>query len=287
MQSVTELGQPEYLDVGAGASTRRIAYRYRAPAAHSISAGAEPPSGDQTIIDDQANPPIMMWLGGFKSDMDGSKALAIGAFASSAGLGFLRFDYSGHGLSGGAFLDGTISRWLDEADAVLAHMLRPEQPVLLVGSSMGAWITLLLNERLKVRAWPCAGLVLIAPAHDMTHDLMWANFTEAQRAEMAATGRLEKPSDYSDEPYILTRDLIEDGRSHLFGNRIVDAGCPVHILQGGQDQDVPPAHALKLLAQMPLDRVNYTSVPDGDHRLSRDQDLAVLLRILKEMMRQS
>lgn len=241
----------ERLTVGTGDAAREIAVRRR-------------PGGA----------PGLFWLGGFRSDMAGTKAEALDALGAELGLAVTRFDYSGHGLSGGDFLDGTVSRWLEEALAVLATTTGPQ---IVVGSSMGGWLALLLNRALRARGAPrVAALVLIAPAVDMTEDLMRATFTPEQRATLTRDGRVEQPSDYSEAPYVLTRALIEDGARHLMLGRPVETGCPVHILQGARDTDVPPAHAEKLMAHLLHDEATLTLVPDGDHRLSRPQDLALL-----------
>lgn len=250
---------PARLTVDAGTpAARDIAYRQRAGGA-----------------------PGLFWLGGFRSDMEGSKALALDALAAEHGLAMTRFDYSGHGASGGDFLDGTISRWLAEALAVFALTTGPQ---IIIGSSMGGWLALLLNRMLAdLGESPVKGLVLIAPATDMTRDLMEAEFTEAERAALAATGRVEQPSDYSDTPYVLTRGLIEDGARHLLLETPLRTHCPVAVLQGGQDADVPPAHALKLVSHLSADQATFTLVPDGDHRLSRPEDLALLRRTVMRM----
>jgi pimeloyl-ACP methyl ester carboxylesterase len=260
-----DMPPPDHLTVGEGSATRRIAYRHR-PEVAKGQAG-------------------LFWLGGFKSDMDGSKAIALDLHAEEKGLSFTRFDYSGHGLSGGDFLDGTISRWLEEAEAVLRATSGSGDSRILVGSSMGGWLALLLARQLKQAADVTVdGLVLIAPAVDMTADLMWDQMPEAARAQMMAEGRIEKPSEYSDEPYILTRQLIEDGRQHLFGSGVIETGCPVHILQGGLDTDVPPSHALKLASQLPLDDVVLSMIPGGDHRLSRPEDLRQLTSSIDRLL---
>lgn len=219
--------------------------------------------------------PGLFWLGGFKSDMVGSKAEALDALGVDKGFGVTRFDYSGHGASGGTFLDGSISLWLEEALAVFATT---EGPQIIIGSSMGGWLALLLNEALKAKGDArVAGLVLIAPAVDMTEDLMRATFTPDELDDLANKGRVEQPSDYSNEPYVLTEKLISDGAEHLmFGAGSIVTGCPVHIFQGGEDTDVPPSHALKLVSHLTRDPVTFTLIPDGDHRLSRDEDLVAL-----------
>lgn len=260
-----QMQEPDYLNVEHEGGTCRIAFR------HSAATTTDQPG--------------LFWLGGFKSDMDGSKALALEGYAARADLSCTRFDYSGHGLSGGEFVEGTISKWLAEAVAVISATSAENERRILVGSSMGGWLALLLNERLKAMAGPKVhGIVLIAPAVDMTADLMWDNMPEEARTQMIETGRFEKPSDYSDEPYILTRDLIEDGKAHLFGSGVIELGCPVHILQGGKDTDVPPSHTLKLAAQLPLDDVVLSMIPDGDHRLSRPEDLDRLTASIETLL---
>lgn len=266
IETPNDLPPPQHQEIGNGPLQRKIAYRHR-PATHTD------------------NKPGLFWLGGFKSDMDGSKALAIDDYARDNSLSFTRFDYSGHGQSGGNFLDGTISRWLEEAEAIVKATAKTGERRILIGSSMGGWIALLLAQKLRQSDdLPVHGLVLIAPAVDMTADLMWDKMPDAVRATLMKDGRIEKPSDYSDEPYILTRDLIEDGRQHLFGTDIIEMGCPVHILQGGLDTDVPPAHALKLASQLPLDDVVLSMIPGGDHRLSRPEDLQRLTRSIDTLL---
>jgi pimeloyl-ACP methyl ester carboxylesterase len=186
--------------------------------------------------------PGLFWLGGFRSDMEGTKAIALDDLGAGQGLAVTRFDYSGHGRSGGDFLHGTISRWLEEALAVFATTQGPQ---IVVGSSMGGWLALLVNKALRARGEDrVKAIVLIAPAVDMTRDLMRDSFTDAELADLWEKGRVEQPSDYSDEPYVLTRELIEDGENHLLFSAPIRTHCPVAILQGGKDTDVPPAHAL-------------------------------------------
>src|SRR5690606_10325284 len=226
--------------------------------------------------------PGLFWLGGFRSDMAGSKAEALDAFGDDKGLAVTRFDYSGHGVSGGDFLDGTISRWLEEALAVFDTT---EGEQIVIGSSMGGWLALLLNQALRQRGIDrVRALVLIAPATDMTRDLMADTFTEVEQASLRETGRVEQPSDYSPEPYVLTRALIEDGENHLLFGAPIRTHCPVAILQGGQDTDVPPSHALKLVSHLLADSVTFTLIPDGDHRLSREPDLDLMRQtILRQL----
>jgi pimeloyl-ACP methyl ester carboxylesterase len=247
--------------VGTGQAARRIAVRLREGAA-----------------------PGVFWLGGFKSDMQGTKAVALDAWAAKAGRACIRFDYSGHGESGGAFTDGTIGRWLEESAAVFERFARG--PQVLVGSSMGGWIALLLARELRQRAVAgskLAGLVLIAPAADFTEELMWKKFSPEVKRQIETTGAWQRPSEYSAEPYVITRGLIEDGRRHLLLGGLIETGCPVRILQGVQDPDVPWQHAMELSSRLARDDVVMTLVKDGDHRLSRPEDIERLIAAVQEL----
>ncbi len=225
--------------------------------------------------------PGLFWLNGFRSVMVGAKAMALDALGAEKGLAVTRFDYSGDGQSGGRFDDGTISRWLEEAEAVLALT---QGPRIVCGSSMGGWIALLLARRQLALGTPLKGLVLIAPAVDATTTLLPARMSDAQRLDLDRQGFFERESGYGDGLYRYTKRFIADGAHHSLFGSVIETGCPVHILQGGQDPDVPPAHAEKLLTHILHDPVTYTLVPDGDHRLSRDQDLAVLRRVVLAMV---
>jgi pimeloyl-ACP methyl ester carboxylesterase len=230
----------------------------------------------------QGAAPGIVWLGGYKSDMLGTKAETLAAWAAREGRAFLRHDYSGHGESGGAFADGTISKWLAQSLAVFHRFTTGRQ--ILVGSSMGAWIALrMVQELRKTGDASVAGLVLLAPAPDFTAELIEPVLTEAQKRDLSEEGFFEEPSDYSAEPYIYTRGLIEDGRKNLVMTGPIDTHCPVHILQGLADADVPSSHALKLAALLPADDVTLSLIPDGDHRLSRPQDLDMLLRVVGDL----
>jgi pimeloyl-ACP methyl ester carboxylesterase len=227
--------------------------------------------------------PGLVWLGGFKSDMGGTKAVALDHWAEMHGRACLRFDYSGHGESGGRFADGTISRWLAESLAVFTDFC--EGPQVLVGSSMGGWIGLLLARELRRTPSPnasVAGMVLIAPAVDFTEALMWKRFPDEIRREIETKGAWSRPSQYSDEPYLITKGLIADGRRHLLLGGMIETGCPVRILQGVQDPDVPWSHAVELVARLAQDDVVLTLVKDGDHRLSRPEDIERLLTAVAE-----
>jgi pimeloyl-ACP methyl ester carboxylesterase len=228
--------------------------------------------------------PGLVWLGGFMSDMGGTKAVALDQWAGAQGRACLRFDYSGHGESGGRFADGTISRWLEESLAVFDA--RCEGPQIVVGSSMGGWLALLLARELRRVPRPkaaLAGLILIAPAVDFTEALMWQRFPEEIKRKIETTGAWKRPSQYSEQPYLITKGLIEDGRRHLLLGGLIETGCPVRILQGVQDPDVPWDHAVELVSRLAQDDVVLTLVKDGDHRLSRPEDIERLLAAVAEL----
>jgi pimeloyl-ACP methyl ester carboxylesterase len=217
------------------------------------------------------------WLGGFKSDMEGAKAEAIAALARETRRPSLRFDYSGHGKSGGVFTDGTISRWLAQS----IHMFTTRAPGkrIVVGSSMGGWLAMLLLQALR-RSQPkaadrIAGLVLIAPAADMTADLMWDTFSPNARDALRSKGVWMKPSTYG-APYPITAELIEDGAAHLILEKGMAASCPIRILQGESDPDVPPAHALKVFQAITAPDAVLTLIKGGDHRLSTPANLMLI-----------
>ncbi len=248
---------------------------------HSVTLGAGPDERRIAVLHREGKGPPVVWIGGFKSDMQSTKATVIDAWAEKHGRAFLRFDYSGHGESGGAFEDGTISRWLEDALAVIGGSVT-QRPIL-VGSSMGGWIALLAARRLmetRPEIAP-AGIVLIAPAVDMTEKLMWERFPEDLRRRVIEACVYHRPSAYSDDPYPITRALIEDGRRHLLLGDTIATGCPVHILQGMKDEDVPYAHALDVVERLPGDDVSLTLIKDGDHRLSRPEDVERLIRAVE------
>ena len=221
--------------------------------------------------------PGVVFLGGFRSDMTGTKAVHLQAWAEATGLAFLRFDYSGHGQSSGDFLDGCIGDWAEDTMAAIAMLT--EGPQILVGSSMGGWISLLVARAMPERV---AGLVGIAAAPDFTEDLMWAQFTEAERAALA-TGRVEQPSDYSDEPYIITQKLIEDGRNRLVLRTPLPLPFPVRLLQGTADVDVPPAVALRLMDHADSPDLRLTLVKGADHRFSTPECLDLIVASIAEV----
>ena len=229
--------------------------------------------------------PGLLWLGGFNSDMRGIKAQALDAWARAHDRAMVRFDYSGHGESGGNFADGTIGRWLEESLAVFDSFC--SGPQILIGSSMGGWLALLVAGALAQRAGPgaasVAGMVLIAPAVDFTEELMWKRFPPEVKRELEETGSWKRPSQYSTEPYLITRGLIEEGRKHLLLDGMIETGCPVRILQGVKDPDVPWQHATELSARFARDDVVLTLVKDGDHRLSRPEDIERMIAAVAEL----
>jgi pimeloyl-ACP methyl ester carboxylesterase len=250
-----------FFEIGSGRDLRPIAVRARA-----------------------GTSPGLLWLGGFKSDMQGTKALALDGWAAAHGRACVRFDYSGHGESGGAFVDGTIGRWLEESVAVFDQCCTGPQVV--IGSSMGGWMALLLARALARRKVPAPlatleALVLIAPAPDFTQELMWKGFSPQIRLQIETEGVWLRPSEYG-EPYPITRGLIEEGRNHLLLGGAIEVGCPVRILQGAQDPDVPWQHAFALAHRLPSDDVVLTMIQDGDHRLSRPQDIARIIAAVEE-----
>jgi pimeloyl-ACP methyl ester carboxylesterase len=252
--------EPAFIEVGKDNAARRIAVRARAGSA-----------------------PGLLWLGGFHSDMKGTKAIALDGWAAEHGRACVRFDYSGHGESGGAFIDGTIGRWLEESVAVFSQFCTGPQVV--IGSSMGGWMALLLAReitRRRITSASLAGLVLIAPAPDFTEELMWKGFSPEARHDIETKGVWLRPSEYG-EPYPITRALIEEGRNHLLLGSAIEVGCPVRILQGAQDPDVPWKHAFALTHRLPSDDVVLTMIQDGDHRLSRPQDIARILAAVAEI----
>ena len=222
--------------------------------------------------------PGIVWLGGFKSDMTGTKALALDIWAQAEAHAFLRFDYFGHGASSGHFREGTVSRWRDDALAMLDRLTGG--PQILVGSSMGAWLALLAALARPDRVM---GLLLIAPAVDFTEALLWNSFGESVQRQIWEQGEWLRPSLYGPDPYPITRRLIEDGRMHLLLGKPIPLACPVRIVQGMADADVPWQHAMKLLDVVGPD-VEMTLVKTGDHRLSKPHEIELILRTLAAMI---
>jgi pimeloyl-ACP methyl ester carboxylesterase len=244
--------QPQFLAFGEPPK-RRLAYRFTATEAGDIG---------------------LIWLSGFLSDMASTKAQALASWAKRQRLPMLRFDYSGHGLSDGDLREASIGDWLAQARAMLGLLLATTERAIVVGSSMGGWIALLLARKLAQEGGleRLAGLVLIAPAWDMTERLMWDKLNDEARATLLRDGVAYEPSLYGD-PYPITKKLIEEGRKHLIGASPLAFDLPVRIMQGMCDPDVPWRHAVELVERLGSDDVELALIKDGDHRLSRDQDL--------------
>jgi pimeloyl-ACP methyl ester carboxylesterase len=244
--------------VGQGAAAREIAFLQRRATRKSASR------------------PGLIWLPGFKSDMESTKASALDDYCAESGRALLRFDYSGHGRSGGRFAEATLSQWLEESLAMIR--LKTQGPQIIVGSSMGGYLALLAARALGESGETArlAGLVLIAPAVDFTEALIWRNAPDEAKRAITEHGAWLRPSAYSVEPYPITRVLIEDGRRHLLLGGPIRAHCRVAILQGMLDEDVPFTHALTLVEHMAGDSATLTLIKDGDHRLSREEDIALL-----------
>jgi pimeloyl-ACP methyl ester carboxylesterase len=223
--------------------------------------------------------PGIVFLGGFASDMTGTKATVLEAYAKRRGQAFLRLDYQGHGQSSGAFADGTIGLWHSDALAVIDGVT--EGPQILVGSSMGGWMMLLTAAR---RPDLVAGLVGIAPAPDFTEDLMWPNFSEEIRETLRRDGIYQRPSQYSEEPYTITMKLIEEGRNHLLLRGPLPIDVPIRLLHGMADPDVPYQVSLRIAEHVSCPDIQVRLIKDGDHRLSTDRDLAILTSTIDDML---
>ncbi len=254
-----DAGEAQLLEVGGSSnrpgSRRQIAY-------------LKQPGGE----------PGLIWLPGFHSEMVSVKATAVSVWAATQVLALLRFDYSGHGRSPGRVEDGTIGQWAEEARCAFERLT--EGPQVLVGSSMGGYLALLLLRRLMVEhpaaAARISALVLIAPAWDMTEELIWKTLPDGVKQQVMTAGIWSRPSQYGD-PYPITRSLIEEGRRHLFAGRPWNPGRPVRIIHGRRDVDVPFTHSERLMAMLDGDWVRLIDVADAEHRLSRPEDLAVML----------
>jgi pimeloyl-ACP methyl ester carboxylesterase len=256
-----------FMPVGPGRDEREIAF-------------LKVPASGEGASDEGISKPGLVWLGGFKSDMRSTKASALLAWAEQHGRAALALDYSGHGDSGGSFEEGTIGRWFEEALALFRAETKGPQIVL--GSSMGGWIALLLARALASlgESNRLHGLILIAPAVDFTAH-MWESFPAKVRRTIETEGKWLRPSQYSPEPYPITRQLIEDGKNHLLLGGTIRTHAPVHILQGMQDPDVPWKHATVLIEHLAGDPAVLTLVKDGDHRLSREEDLQRLFAAIE------
>ncbi|MCH9809377.1 MAG: alpha/beta hydrolase [Alphaproteobacteria bacterium] len=253
--------EPQMLEVGEGENSRPIAYIHQ-PA---------PSDGGTGLV----------WLIGLKSDMISTKAAALAEWAPLNGYGLTRFEYSGHGQSGGDFLDATIGDWLEETKAIFTEVT--SGPQIILGSSTGGHLALLLlrdlmrtdpEEAARIKA-----LVLIAPAWDLTEELMWKEMTPAQQAELMRNGVTYRPSEYGD-PLPITRKFIEEGRNHLFKGEVFDPGRPIYVIQGLLDKDVPAEHTRAMLDVINADQVELYEVPDGEHRMSRPEDLELMFEVI-------
>lgn len=229
------------------------------------------------VADRRGSDPGVFWMSGFMSDMGGTKATSLDAWCAARGMACTRFDYSAHGASQGTIEDGSLTRWLDESLAVFDRTATG--PRIVVGSSLGGYLAVLMARALVAEQAECpriAGMVLIAPAIDMTERLMWRQFPEQVREEIMRTGGWFRPSPYDDGGYRITRRLIEDGRNHLlFDGPLLRFPFPVCILQGRLDEDVPLDVSLDLVSLLDAD-VSLSVVRDGDHRLSPAADIALL-----------
>lgn len=262
MTETTETGKFARPPITPGAEAETIAYAREVPTA-------------------PAGPTGLTWLGGFKSDMTGTKATALADWARAARRPFLRFDYFGHGASSGRFTEGTIGRWRDDALAMIDE--KTVGPQILIGSSMGGWVALLaaLARPERVR-----GLVLIAPAPDFTQELMWEGFSDEVKATLKRDGIYRQPSDYDDEPYEISMKLIEEGREHTLLDKPIPLTCPVRILQGMKDEDVPWQHAMRLVETLAGEDVTINLSKSGDHRLSTPADIARLTAEIEALIGQ-
>jgi pimeloyl-ACP methyl ester carboxylesterase len=222
--------------------------------------------------------PTVVFLGGFRSDMTGTKALALQTWARESSHAYLRFDYLGHGQSSGRFEDGTIGRWLDDSLSAIDSLTSGK--LVLVGSSMGGWLSLLAA---RARPERLAGLVLIAAAPDFTERMLLAGLSPDDRIRLEREGRLERPSQYSPEPSVFTWKVIEEGRNHLLLDKPLSLPCPVHLLHGQSDPDVPWEYSLQIARHLEAPEVITTFIKGGDHRLSRPADIARLIATVEEL----
>ena len=246
-----------------------LAYHRRNVAANDREAGG---------VNLRSAPPGIIFLGGFASDMMGTKAMALDAYCAATGRAFVRFDYRGHGQSSGAFTDGTIGAWRDDALAVIDQLT--DGPQILVGSSMGGWLMLLSALARPDRVHALVGL---APAPDFTEELMWQTMDAGMQQRLMQEGRIEEPSAYSDDPYVITRALIEDGRRHLLLGNAIHIDRPVRLIHGQADEDVPFSVSVRLADRLIGKDVVVSLVKDGDHRLSRSQDIERLMLAIEEV----
>ena len=221
--------------------------------------------------------PLVMFLGGYRSDMGGTKATYLQEQCAARGQAYVRFDYSGHGQSGGEFEEGTIGQWLDDALAILDHVMN--ESVVLVGSSMGGWIALLVA---RARAGVIDGLVGIAAAPDFTEEI-YCRLNGAQRQELEENGTAYVENDYSDEPYAFTKVFYQEAKSHLLLGEVRVVNYPIRLIQGGQDKDVPWQTAIKIQKVYEGAESDIVIIEDGDHRLSRSDDLEIIDKEIKSV----
>ena len=240
---------------------------------HSLAVGSATIAFRRT----EGTSPGVLFCGGFQSDMTGTKAMALEAWAKEQGRAFVRFDYQGHGASSGRFIDGTIGGWAEDARQVFDRAT--SGPQIIVGSSMGAWIMLLVALSRPERL---AGLVGIASAPDFTEDLIWSTLKPEQRLELLDDEVLRLPSEYGESTPI-TLKLIDEARRHLLLRGPIRLGCPVRLIQGMMDADVPWVTSVRLAERLASPDVRLTLIKDGDHRLSRDQDIALILQAVAEL----
>jgi pimeloyl-ACP methyl ester carboxylesterase len=219
--------------------------------------------------------PTVVFCGGFRSDMSGTKAMMLDAWCRERGQAYLRYDYSGHGVSDGEFEAGTIGQWLQDTLAVIDDLTHG--PLVLVGSSMGGWIMLLAALARRERI---AALVGIASAADFTEDLLWGGLSPVQQETLVRDGRIELPSDYSDAPHVITRTLVEEGRHHLLLDETIAVSCPVRLLHSLDDPDVPWETSLRIMQRIGHPDVRLTLMKDAGHRMSRSRDLQQILAVV-------
>ncbi len=254
----------DFLEIKSGTSVpRKIAY--------TVSQGDE-------------HKPGIFWLSGFKSNMKSQKVSELEKWSKSNKFSLCRFDYSGHGESDGNFEDGTISHWLEETiEVFLSQTCGPQ---LVVGSSMGGWLALLLAYHLQTKTSiqenRVSSLILIAPAWDMTRTLMWDRFTDEIKKEIEVTGCYYRPSAYGDGPYPLTKKLIEDGEKHMLSQQKGKLALPIRILHGMQDPDVPWGHSIELMKKLDTQSITLSLIKDGEHRLSRPEDIDLLFSVIEQ-----
>ncbi|WP_297323134.1 alpha/beta hydrolase [uncultured Bartonella sp.] len=226
--------------------------------------------------------PGIVWLPGYRSHMMGTKAIAIDEFAQTNGYPFLRFDYSGTGESDGDFYEGSISLWLDESLTLYEKFCRG--PQIIAGSSMGGWIALRMAQELAKKNIPIAGLLLLAPAPDFTRDFVRPQLTAQQQHELETRGFFTVVYDHEVEPVPFSKIFLDDGDKNLVMNELIDINCPVQIIQGMEDKEVPYQHTLELVEHLPFDNVMLTLIRDGEHHLSRPQDIATILNALEMLI---